>query len=492
MKDMGVLKGYLGIRYLMQYAKNFDEDTFLMVQECAPEIRLWCLLTLLCNNMDGLWERVPAFLYEEVFLGKNKDIDYIGFQTDANLSFKEQFKRIRDKLSHMLFTYQDSVVYLDDGTYFDVAWLEKLVLTILSSTKNDLVKGMSDISVFSDIPKDIPLNFDQFWDLGLIQFYRMEILTGNKKTLANYFHNPYLTEEHYTFNLIFESVKDQITHLPIQLNVTKEEYIRELEKFFKILEKQYGNYIKLELVPSSNFEEIKNIPSFDLMSYFGKLQYFINKLKLNDVYSYNSIITRSILKVLQMKKPDIDQVFILRDAGDFLLKVYAHILFSCLYAKEDKNRELKTHLQNNFSMVMHFVHAKNVYKDYLKVIKRCYDEVVENHGPSEYKKHLSELMKQYTQLLDDALNSRESMHMFWNIRNAVVHNQIEFSFDQVKLYITGREIPLKHFSKKKEQWETKIYKNNQVIWELVMDKEEFLRMMDEMYSMLNSELGKKK
>ena len=67
MKDMGVLKGYLGIRYLMQYAKNFDEDTFLMVQECASEIRLWCLLTLLCNNMDGLWERVPAFLYEEVF-----------------------------------------------------------------------------------------------------------------------------------------------------------------------------------------------------------------------------------------------------------------------------------------------------------------------------------------------------------------------------------------------------------------------------------------
>lgn len=52
-----------------------------------------------------------------------------------------------------------------------------------------------------------------------------------------------------------------------------------------------------------------------------------------------------------------------------LLKVYAHILFSCLYAKEDKNRELKTYLQNNFSMDIHFVHAKNVYKDYLKVIK---------------------------------------------------------------------------------------------------------------------------
>lgn len=67
MKDMGVLKGYLGIRYLMQYAKNFDEDTFLMVQECAPEIRLWCLLTLLCNNMDGLWERVPAFYMKRFF-----------------------------------------------------------------------------------------------------------------------------------------------------------------------------------------------------------------------------------------------------------------------------------------------------------------------------------------------------------------------------------------------------------------------------------------
>lgn len=493
MNDMGELKGYLGIRYLMQYAKSFDENSFLMVQECASEIRLWCLLTLLCNNIDGLWDKVPDFLYEEFFLQKDQDGDYgKEYHTNIDLTCKEQFKRIRDKLSHMMFTYHESVIYLDDGTYFDLAWFEKLVLTVLSSTKNDLVKGMSDISVISVIPKNVVPDFKQFWDLGLIQFYRMEILTSNKKNLANYFRNSHLKEEHYTFNLICESVKDQIAHLSIPLNITKDEYIQRLEKAFRALEKQFGNYIKLELVPNGLFEEIKNVPSFDKMSYVGKLQYFINKLKLKDTYSYNSIITRSILNVLNMKKPNIDQVFILKDAFDFLLKVYAHILFSCLYVKEDKNKEFKSYLQENFSMDMHFVHAKNVYKDYLRVIKRCYDEVVEYHGPLEYKRHLALLIKQYTQLLDDALNNRVSTHMFWNIRNAIVHNQVQFIDGKIRLYITGREIPLKHFSKKKSLWEIKTFKNNQVIWELIMNKKVFLEMLDEMYSMIDFELSKKK
>ena len=67
---------------------------------------------------------------------------------------------------------------------------------------------------------------------------------------------------------------------------------------------------------------------------------------------------------------DIDHLYILRDAKDFFVKVYANILFSGIYARSDQDFALKQLLSEKYSFDMHFVHAKNVYKDYVRVIKR--------------------------------------------------------------------------------------------------------------------------
>ena len=55
-------------------------------------------------------------------------------------------------------------------------------------------------------------------------------------------------------------------------------------------------------------------------------------------------------------------------------------------------------------MDMHFVHAKNIYSDYLKQIKRSYEEVCTYHGSREDRLRLLELVRQYTKLLDEVYN----------------------------------------------------------------------------------------
>ena len=71
------------------------------------------------------------------------------------------------------------------------------------------------------------------------------------------------------------------------------------------------------------------------------------------------------------------------------------------------------------------------------------------------------------------------------MRNAITHNQIEFNGETVRIYVTGRDIPLKHFNSKKKEWVTKEFKNNRVIWEMIIKKEEFLRLIDQLYKLAN-------
>ena len=72
-------------------------------------------------------------------------------------------------------------------------------------------------------------------------------------------------------------------------------------------------------------------------------------------------------------------------------------------------------------------------------------------------------------MLEDAMENHHDKNLFWNIRNAIIHNQIEFQGEMVRLYVTGRDITLKEF------------KNNRVIWEMIINKEEFLHLMDKLY-----------
>ena len=494
MKELGIEKATLGIRYLMKYADKPNSAYFPVIKDTSLEIKLWCLKTLFCNNMDDLWESVPDFIFEDIFLMKRIKsltgvLDYgRGYFSNSTLSFREQFKMIRDKLAHQDFAYQDGMVFINDKghTSFDLLWLEKLVLSTIASTKNTFKKGMNDIAVFSLMPKgkSDTLDFEQFWNSGFIRLYKITLLTSNQQAIADFFSQAGIAADHFTFDLVFYAVKYRMGMYRIPSQLDNQDFLIYIYSIFRDVEKYFGNFIKLELVPNPDFTLVFEDPAFQQMSFDGKLQYLINKMKLNSAYYGNSIISQALFDVLNLIQADTyqaDQFYILKDAKDFLMKVYANILFSTVYVTEDYNTELKEVLFHQYHIDTHFIHARNVYKDYLRNIRRSLDEVTLYQGSQEQKTFLLGLFHHYTSLLDDAENNRHDKRIFSFIRNAVTHDQIEIGEEQVKFYINGRNIHLPHFNKKKGIWTSRDFKNNRVIWEMIINKEEFLHLMDKLY-----------
>ena len=494
MKEQGISKATLGLRYLIKYAHHPNEVYFEVIKNCEEEIKLWSLMTLFSNNMDDLWEGVPEFIFHDIFTMQKLEtlkgvLEYgRGYYSNSNLSFKEQFKIIRDKLAHGSFTYQDGIIYIEDGfnTSFDLLWLEKLVLSTIANTKNDFKKGMNDIAIFSLMLDGKNNDFEELWNSNCIYLYRVTLLTSNKAALADYFKEVKMEQERFTFDLLFNDVKYKLGTYRLNSHLFFANPTLYLQKIFREIEHYFGGFVKLELVSKKQVDIF--IPGFENLSLNGKLQYLINKLKLLDSYSYNSILVMNLFEILDDAKKGIynpERLFILRDAENFFLKVYANILFSGIYEKKDSDLELKEYLYDNFQFETHFVYAKNIYKDYIKAIKRCYDEVCNYNGPKEYKTYLLNLINHYTNMLEDAIENRHDKNMFWNMRNAITHNQIEFNGETVRIYVTGRDIPLKHFNSKKKEWVTKEFKNNRVIWEMIIKKEEFLRLIDQLYKLAN-------
>ncbi len=492
MKEQGISKAALGLRYLIKYANHPNEAYFEVIKTCEAEIKLWSLITLFSNNMDDLWENVPEFIFHDIFTMQEIEttegfLEYgRGYHSNSNLSFKEQFKIIRDKIAHGSFTYQDGSIYIEDGcdTSFDLLWLEKLVLSTIANVKNDFKKGMNDFAIFSLMLDGKKNDFGELWNSGRIHLYRITLLSNNKNSLAGYFKDAGIDQERFTFDLLFNAVKYKFSTYRMNSSLFFANPTLYLQKIFRKIENYFGGFVKLELVSKKQLDDWTFIPGFENLSFNGKLQYLINKLKMSDPYSYNSIMVMNLFEILNDVKEGIyntDQLFILRDAGNFFLKVYANILFPGIYEKKDNDLELKEYLYENFDFETHFVYAKNVYKEYIRVIKRCYDEVCNYNGSKEYKTYLLSLIHHYTNMLEDAIENHHDKNLFWNIRNAITHNQIEFQGEMVRLYVTGRDITLKHFNKKKGEWVIKEFKNNRVIWEMIINKEEFLHLMDKLY-----------
>ncbi len=299
--NQGISKACLGLRYFIKYAEKANDVYFEVIKDYEKEIKLWCLITLFSNNMDDLWENVPDFIFEDLFLMKKIEtpkgvLDYgVGYHSKSMLSFKEQFKYIRDKISHKSFRYENGLIFLDDeaNTYFDFAWLEKLVLSTIANTKNIFQKGMSDVAIFSlMLPEEE--DFYKSWDLGLIHLYRVTLLTSNKKALANHFRDTGIQSNQFTFDLLFNAVKYKLGQTRIN---SKNFFLNPssyLQRIFRDIENYFGGYVHLELVSNSVLDQWIKQPGFEDLSFQGKLQYLINRLKMEDVYAYNSIMVLNI------------------------------------------------------------------------------------------------------------------------------------------------------------------------------------------------------
>lgn len=495
-------KGALGLRYLIKYLENGRKENFLVAMDCLDEIKLASIIIIFVNNSDYFGADIPEFILkgvmtEEDFITHTKEgtkkVDYgFGYRTNSLLSYQEQFNYIRNALAHFRFTFENNIISINMDNYeakFDIKWLIVLIFTAIANERNKLYKGMGDYSLIApNIKCDSYEDFLRYIHNGLITFFKVESLTSNKETLKSKLGFKGIPTEEYTFDLLFEFVRKELNRAKVK-NGNTEPSINSLEKEFRNIEKVSGNTVKLSLARIDITSPVFQDEQFIDLSFLQKLEYLINKFRLTNPYLYNTIVLQNLLKLIEyleegrsLEEEDAKVILLeFKDSEEYLIKAYANLLLGL-------DLSSKSYLLDKYPIDCHFVHAKNIYKSYIKELNKYYNELKEHGGSNHEKRRILNLLDSYTDKLNSAINEETKKDIFWNIRNAITHNQIEFREDFVRLYITGQNLNLRKFSKKSKTWIEKEFVNNNPIWEMIMSKKDFLALFDDLYESLGIEV----
>ena len=493
-------KGALGIRYLIKYGLDGTKDSFKVVKDCLMEVKLWILITFLANNNDYLGDLIPDYILANFFqkelidliLKNNQKIDYgVGYYAKTNLSYEEQFKCIRNALAHGSFSFKNGIIKIDIKNYqasFDIKWLEALVIVTLSNKTYNLEKGMYDYSIIATVP-NLTDDYDQFLkyiETGLVGFYKITALTGNKEKVKNSMPQVELKLEECSFDLLQQVVRDVLKQVHLKSNSGYDGLKEQRELKFKLLEKALNNCVKLDFVKIDLNNEIFQNKDFQNLSFESRLRYLINNLKYDTRYLYNTIVINTLLENLEYIKNDkeisLEDLMMLKDCLNFLIKVYANILFETGLVGN------KTNLLKEYPINVKFVHAKVIYKSYIKAIEKYYRELLDHDGSKNDITEALNLLKQYTLNLENAQDDKCLLNVWWYLRNAIIHDQVEFKGEDIRFYLVGNTLKLKHYSKKTNSWIPKEFSNKQPIWELSMKKKDFLSLLDKLYESLGIEV----
>lgn len=491
-EQKGIRKAALGIRYFIKYLENHREENFIVVKNCIKELRLWILITFYSNNIDYLENDIPEEYLADIFLMKpfileNKQvIDYgKGYHTNSKLSFKEQFREIRNALVHGRFSFLKDIVHVDmmgEQASFDIAWLEQLTFTVLAHDKYLLRKGMSDLGNISLVPKNYRnIPFEVLLENGYIYAYRLTSNTSNQETIYKSLNYRGIEPKDCTFDFIIEVVKNRIKNLgQISLNQTKESVGNQIKNYFGTIEKEFGNHIKIELLDLQVSEYLLEDPEFQNLDHNTKLNYLMHVIKLNDPVKYNALISKILLELLRKMEQGENyqnETFFLRDAFPFFIKVYASLCFNGISLPNLDYDYLKT-----YGVEASFVHAKNIYKDYLKVLNRSLMELKTYQGPTSSLYMTLKDIEMFSSYLEDAINNNAYHYFARNMRNSVVHSQVEVYKDYIRFFTTGKNLHLLRYNKKQQKFEKQDYVNTKPIWEMIIRDTDLIALLDDLFT----------
>lgn len=390
---------------------------------------------------------------------------------------------IRDGLVHGKFEFHDGVIKISVRDYqaiFDLVWLDKLTSNVLSNNRICLKKNMSDISILSFGPKG-NLSVEEIRDFiqkGYIYFYRVTSLTSNPETIKNAIKGVETTD--CTFDFVFHRAMGMIDRKRLNINQPVSGMLRELQGYFKEVEASFNNHIKLELESFQFPDNLLYDEDFSELSYLDKLTCLVNLAKFQDPVRYNSINSFYLLELLNeidaenIKK---NTLFMAKRAYP-LLKIYANIYFTGIHPHCYGNNEV----WKNYGAEARFVHAKNIYRDYLKSLNISLKELKEYSGPiSSIEYNLREIQL-YESYLDDVIMDKPYKDFIRKMRNSIVHNQVEFNNGTIRFFTTGQNIQIKRYSKKNKCFEYRTIANVRPIWEMNIGEDDFRKMLDDLFS----------
>jgi len=183
----------------------------------------------------------------------------------------------------------------------------------------------------------------------------------------------------------------------------------------------------------------------------------------------------SIFESLQNGQIKPLNLFMLRDASNFLLKVYSNIYFNTIRNEYVYDIALK------YMKECRYVFGSKIYEEYLKNLRKSYEEIQIYPDGYLYKRFVIGEMSNYSNLLEEVINNQVAVNFSWKMRNSITHGHIEFDGENIKFYITGKNIKIPRYNKKRKEWEKREFVNKKHIWEMIIDKGSLIKMLDELY-----------
>ena len=137
----------------------------------------------------------------------------------------------------------------------------------------------------------------------------------------------------------------------------------------------------------------------------------------------------------------------------------------------------------------HYVHAHNVWKEYIKKISKSVDALMLSNASSREIELWKERLKMYKDRLDRLVNEDINEQTFWNFRNALTHGLVEEAGDRIIFYGEEPEIMLPKLNSKTKELVLTSFRNKGRTFELNVDKNIYLQMLDRLYEKVGIEIS---
>jgi len=501
-----------GIKALINYIDTKDEKYVPLILDNVSSIKFWAIFTMFMTNNDDIFDSISPHLLEKIFTLKKikrpesylkiEDESYydygFGYKSNINNNYLIQLKIIRNSFAHNKFMFDKDIITIENQNFkavFDIKWLEALILVCLAHKLSGIEKNLSVTQIVSirEIIKDENI-FDIVQNKKVL-FIKLTLLNDNLEVLNKIFNQfKHITEEEKNFeflrDMVFLEIKFNMLNkdlsIPFEMALAHE--LKKINKKYDKIMKVEIDSINLKKYPFINNEEFLNL------SLIEQLQSIIDYFACFEKSRYNTISLKQILNFLYCLENNINPgklfEFSFHNSRDFLIKIYALIAF----INRPKEAFLKVLEDNEANITYGYKHAKNVYLEILKVIKRSLESIKDYPLCENDLARLKKIKRRVENNLTMVLDNNPKKIITHKIRNALVHNHIEYENDLIILYDLEKNYKLPFYTKKTQEKEYREFSFKSKVFEIKMSKKDFESLIDDLFislELLKPEIDKR-
>ena len=505
----GIEKASLGTRYLLDYFNTQKEKDLYVVKDCVKEIEFWSMVMLFCHNMDKLFEDMPAGVIEHIFTEKkvykyhssSKGSEAIkvelgkGYKSCVVGNYKDQLRLIRNSLAHGTFYLdQDMVIcYNKQNGFkatFDIKWFKALITLYVSSNKNTVKSGFFDYQIVTLMNTDNLYGKDilKLQNSGLVHFLKVSCVAKDVDAVIKRIP----TLEKYRDSLSFDHLKLSFIHI-LKEQIIKYSRKNSVDDAFKWalkdLKEDFAGILHIEEVriDSSLLED----PAFLELNFNVAGDCLVNEYDAKDPVNFNSNRAKQLLKLLEKIKNDqelsLEDMYLAKDSESFLLMLYGYMISANKVTGYQAKKALEVLRDFDSQISFSYVHAKVVWKEYIKKISRGIDALVEARASFDKIDLWKDRLRIYKNRLERAIND-DSANFLKSIRNSLTHGLVDIDSDTITFYGEEPEIKIPKIVKKTGELSETTFQNKSRTWEINIAKDDYIKLLDNLYTALGIEI----